>query len=387
VDPHTQIGQPTTGGESCGRCRTRRWALAHEVVKAAATAAAEASNPEDPAKAYHEAEVAAERALALPNEAKEAAEAALKIASLRKGRTVAELAAADVAKAAENEMEKTGEGFAAVTSAHMKAAEYEHAFGAGKGYMYDFPKEPPKQAGANVAMTHGMTAMWASFRAGESPGNVVQTAVKATKIAGGTEQNVEQIIAIASDPETFVSVKSFENAEKIGEAAARTADESGWPLQHVALAAGRAAADAQQRNPKQGPEDVLAAAEQAATWVMNKRHQTTERVAREAAAEAKAQAEAYGHPDAKVQILTARAAAMAAAKHGAPPATIKQYVDEARNSVKIDNSGWDTQQWNGRVYTEYDRKTADDLAQQHSVMGEDYVEPVKYGKVAVNLGS
>jgi hypothetical protein len=362
----------------------------HEVVKAAAKAAfdADPNRGRDPEKAVEEAKIAAERALALPAEAAAVAEEIGKAAAIRRGRSVAELAAADVAKAAEDQMVKTGEGLEAAAAAHMKAMEYERSYGTGQGYMYrDWDATEPEQPKVVAeALTHGMTAMWHAFRAGESADAVVRVALEATKIAHGSESDIENIVAIASDPETFVSVKSFEKATEVGEAAAREADAKGWPLEHVAMAAGRAAADAEKRNHQNpgatgGPEEILLAAKEAASFVLDKQHQTSERVAREAAAQAKLEAKEYGHPDAQVQILTARAAAMAAGKHGAKTADIKDFVEAARKSAPVDNSGYDTQQWNGRVYAELDKEKAHKQALMHNVMGEDYVEPVKYGKV------
>jgi len=342
-----------------------------EVVKAAANAAMQASNLEDPEQAKDEAALAAERALALPKEAQAAGDAAYQLATRRKGRTVTELAAADVAKAVENEFDKTGKGFAAVIAAHKVAMGYEEAYGGtSNGYIWNLPEEPPMEESPAVAVTQGMYAMWEAFRKGESPGLVVHAALDACKKYGGTSHDCEDVEAIAADPETFKSsAVVFHDAEAIGQAAAAKADSDGWDLQDVAVAAGRAAGDAQERNQNQSIGDILGAAENAATWVMKRQHQLPERVAREAAATAKKEAEDYGHPDATVAVITAGAAAEAARKWGAAPPMIVKYTDDARKSVTIDNSGEGTRQWSGRVYVEYDKAKAYNDEQKAAVVG------------------
>jgi hypothetical protein len=359
-----------------------------EVVQAAAKAAMEQSHMENPDMARDEATLAAERALALPMEAKAAGDAAYRLATQRKGRTVSELAAADVAAAVEDKFNETGKGYEAVLAAHEVAMGYEAAYGGtNKGYIWLLPEEPVKPTSPGVAVTQGIYAMWAAFRSGESPGLVVTAAVEACKHAGGTYHDCEDVEAIAADPETFASSKyEYKDAEAIGQAAAAKADSAGWPLQHVAAAAGRAAADAEESNRDQSIGDILNAAKNAATWVMQRQHQDPERVAREAAAEAKKKAEDYGHPDAKVADIAATAAVEAAGKWGARPAMVVKYADDARKTVTI-GKGYDTQQWSGRVYTEYDKAMADNAKLKAAVAGIENVVPAEQQSEQVNLSS
>merc|ERR1719454_503333 len=68
-----------------------------------------------------------------------------------------------------------------------------------------------------------------------------------------------------------------------------------------------------------------------------------------------------GHPAAKVAEIVSRAAATAAQARGAPADLVAKLANDARDTVDLDNSGdWDVQQWNNRVYTEFDKKKAED---------------------------
>jgi len=328
-----------------------------EVVAAAAQAAKVAADTTDPASAKHHAELAAEHALGTAQEISDAGAKAYAYADQRKDRTQAELAAADVAKAAQDAAQSSGDGFAASIAAHAKAMDIETRHGSGQGYMYGLPAEPEKAATPGIAMTRGLYAMWAAHRAGEPTGSVVVAAVDAVKHAGGTPSDVADVSAIASDPLTFEHEDHFTDAKQEGLQAAIKAQKAGWPLQHVAVAAARAAGDAQQSNPDQTPEDALQAARQAAESVMSRKHQSPAEVAAEAAEKAKKEAEDSGHPPAQVAQLTASAAAAAAGRRGAPADLVAKLAEDARQTVSMDGHShdYDTRQWNDRVYAEYEK--------------------------------
>jgi hypothetical protein len=345
-------------------------------VIAAGKAASRACNTEDPKRVAYEVELATERAMGFPQEQGEVVAKAVSVADARKGRTVEELAAADTAKAAQDAAEARGEGYQAVAAAHARAAITEAEHGSGQGYMWahDPEAEVSTTNAPETAQAIGLYAMWKAYRGGASRGEVVNAAVEAATQAGALSHEIDTVTQIASAPETFEMEGKFSDAKAVALKAAIKAENAGFPLPHVAVAAARAAATETANTPGQGPAEAILAARTAAEMVMDSDHISVAEHAARAAEKAKKKAETdgLGRPPATIADLTAKAAASAAERRGAPPAYAAKLAQDARDTVDLGNVGtlqWDNEQWDNRVYAESDIKNAQRTALKGALGG------------------